>query len=1131
MRCPCPWPPFARFLQGHIDFFFIPHSSCVLKNNMLDMQHFKTYIPRLRADALPHASEHEDNSSIVRAQIRQSVEVLYTGRSIGMKNGTRTCRFIFAAAIWFAASMEATYAQTTGTVSGAVVDPTGANVPDVNLTLRSVETGAVRTTVTDSTGSYIFNLVLPQTYELTAKKSGFSVVVIKGLVVKVDSPTRQDISLQVEQSREQVTVAANATTVYTDTPGLGDVIESRTVTSLPLNGRDFLQLATLTAGAYPPSPSSSTQSLSGGRASLTVSVDGSRESSAEFLFDGIESKHDYYGAAGFEPPPDSIAEFKIEQGYFSPQFGLPGVVNVVIKSGGNSFHGSAYEFLRNDVLDAKNFFDINKPPYRQNQFGGGLGGPILRNKLFFFGSYDGLRIRQGFTQSYLVPTQAELQGNFAGEAPIINPSTGLPYPGNQIPTSDFSPFASKFNSYVPAPSGPPNPSFGGNNLIGSYSYILNNTQYNAKIDYTISDKDSIFGRFSYLDSDQNTTSLLPGNGNINPLNTRNLALSWTHIFSPYTVNNFRAGLDRTFLDTGSAANASGPDYPAQLGLQNLNKIEVCNSLPAVNIATYSSLGFTFENCTVTGNTNQIYLDNLSLTRGRHDITLGGRLTRRNLHDIAANGQSGIFNFSGQYTGNPVADYLIGQPQSVSGSQPIAPFYIRAWDPEVYANDNWHLTKQLTLNYGLRWQYGQPPYETQNKYGYFDFDTGQVVYAGVNGARRSPLTSRWTNFAPRLGFAYSPLDRVSIRGSYGIFYDRIPGNELVWGGLLPLFQPSYSATGGLTTSGIDISTLFPPASVTPQGAPGSGLIDITDRKTAYVQQWTLSVQTTLPWNTFAQVAYVGARGEHESTRSDMNQLAAPPPPGTTDIQPLRPYPHFSYMLTDRGIGDLYYESLQGTLRKDLSHGLSFLSSYTFASSIQTTGGWGTISYRWTQLDRGPGVDDPRQRWVTSLVYNLPFEANSKGFMHQAFGGWTVNGILTLQSGYPFSVSTPTDQSDTGLIFPSPQPNRVCNGNLPTGQRNKSRWFDTDCFVNPPYYSFGNAGINYLVGPGTKNLDFAVLKTFPVFDTHFLEFRSEFFNGLNFVNFHNPNATVGTASYGTITSAGTGRQIQFALKFVW
>lgn len=1040
-------------------------------------------------------------------------------------------RVTYGAVLWLGASMSVLYAQTTGTISGEALDPSGAVIQGVSLTLRSVDTGAVRSSVTDSEGKYAFNLVLPQVYDLTAEKAGFSVLVIRGLVVKVDSPTRQDISLQLQKGEEQVTVSANGTTVNTETPGLGDVIGSATITSLPLNGRDFLQLAILTAGSYPPSPSSATQGLSGGRASLTVSVDGSRESSAEFLFDGIQSKHDYYGAVGFEPPPDSIQEFKIEQGYFSPQFGLPAVLNVVIKSGTNSFHGTAYEFLRNDVLDAKNFFDITKPPYRQNQFGGGLGGPILKNKLFFFFSYDGLRIRQGFTESYLVPTPAELQGDFSGQPTIINPSTGLPFPGNQIPTANFAPFSSKFNAYIPPPSGPPNPNYGGNNLIGSYEYVLNNTQYIGKVDYTITQKDSVFGRFTYLNSYQTTTSLLPGNGNINPLDTRSLALSWTHVFSPTAVNNVRAGLDRTSLDTGSAANSGGPDYPTSLGLQNLNKIPICNSLPAVNIATYSSLGFTFENCTVTQNTNQIYLDNLSLTRGRNDITLGGQLTRRNLHDIAANGQAGIFNFSGQYTGNPIADYLLGSPQSVSGSAPEAPFYIRAWDPQVYVNDNMHLLNNLTLNFGLRWQYGQPPYETQNKYGYFDFQTGQVIYAGVNGARRSPLTSRWANFAPRFGFAYSPDPNTSIRGSYGIFYDRIPGNELVWGGLLPLFQPSYSATGGLTTSGIDISSLFPLPSVTPQGATGSGLIDITDRPTSYVQQWTLSLQRTLPWNIMAQVAYVGARGEHESTRSDVNQLATPPPPGTTNIQPLRPYPHFSYMLTDRGIGDLYYQSLQGTLRKDLSNGLSFLSSYTLASSIQTTGGWGTISYRWNQLERGPGVDDPRQRWVTSAIYNLPFGEKSKGFVKQVIGGWTVNGILTFQTGYPFAASTATDQSDTGLIFPAPEPNRVCNGNISGSARNRSHWFDTDCFVLPPFGSFGNAGINYLVGPGTENLDFAVLKTFNLFDNHSLEFRSEFFNGLNFVNFKNPNSIVGTPSYGVITSANPSREIQFALKFIY
>lgn len=1021
-------------------------------------------------------------------------------------------------------------AQTTGTVIGMVTDPTGAAVPGVQLTLKSLGTGAERLASSDAKGNYIFNLMLPQTYELTAQKQGFTSVAINGLVVKVDSSVRQDISLSLQKVSQQITVQANPTAVNTESASLGDVIESSQVTALPLNGRDFLQLATLTPGAYPPSPTSDAQALSGGRTTVTISVSGSRESSAEFLFDGIQSKHDFYGAVGFEPPPDAIEEFKIEQGYFSPQFGLPGVVNVVLKSGTNNFHGTAYEFLRNNVLDAKNFFDITKPPFRQNQFGGIFGGPILRNRLFFFGGYDGLRIRQGFTESFLVPTAQELQGNFAGLPPITDPSTGLPFPNNQIPSSDIDPFASKFNAYIPMPSGPPNPNYGGNNLIGPFEYVLNDDQYNVKIDYTISSKDSVFGRFSYLNSEQETTSLIPGNAEINPLRTRNLALSWTHIFSSKAVNNFRAGLDRTFLDTGSAADASGPNFPQQLGLANLNTLGQCNSLPAVNMATYSSLGFTFSNCIISGNTDKIFLDNFSLTQGRHDLTIGGQLVRVNLRNIAANGQNGILNFTGIYTGNPVADYLIGAPYSVSGSKPEAPFQIREWNPEVYVNDNMHVSSRLTLNYGLRWQFGQPPYETQNHFGYFDFQTGQPVYAGVNGARRSPLTPRYLNFAPRVGFALLVESNTSLRGSYGIFYDRIPGNEIDWGGTLPLFQPSFSAVGNPTKPSIDIADLFPPASTTPQGAPGSGIIDIQDRPTSYIQQWTLSAQHTFPWNLFVQAAYVGARGEHMSTRSDMNQLASPPPPGTQSIQPLRPYPYYSYMLTDRGVGDLYYESLQGTLRKDVSRGLSFLSAYTLGSSIQTVGNWGNVSYRWTNIDRGPGQDAPRQRWVTSLIYALPFAQNATGLRRQVLGGWTVNGILTLQSGYPFSASTPADQSNTGIIFAPPYPNRVCNGNIPRGQRTRFHWFDTSCFVVPPFDSFGNAGINYLVGPGTKNLDFAALKTFHLYENHSLEFRSEFFNGLNFVNFGIPQSVVGTPSYGTITSAGAGREIQFALKFV-
>ncbi len=866
-------------------------------------------------------------------------------------------------------------AQTTGTIFGVITDQSGGLVPDVAVTLRNVSTEATRTNVSDSLGSYTFSLVLPGTYEITAEKTGFAKAIVQNVVVRVDSNTRTDISLQLAEKVQEVSVTAAAVAVDAESPSLGQVIGSTQIIDLPLNGRNFLQLAALTAGAYPPAPSSIAEGLSGGRQSITVSVSGSRESSSEFLFDGVQSKHDFYGAVGIEPPVDSISEFKIQQGYFSPQFGLPGVVNVVFKSGSNKFHGAGWEFLRNDVLDARNFFDAQKQPYKQNQFGGNLGGPILKNKLFFFGDYEGLRIRQSFTEFHRVPTQAMLQGDFSGLPTIYDPATfdpatgtKQPFPNNQIPSGRIDPFAQQYNQFIPAPNAAPDASLGGANFFGNRQFILDNNKTDFKVDYTKSQADSFFGRYSFITSPQHNTSILPGAGQTSPLRSHAGVFSWTHVFSPAIVNSFRAGLDRTFLNTFTADNYTGPDFPSSLGLKNLNQIPVCNAVPTVNLAGVEAYGFSFGNCVVTGNNNYVFLDNLSIVRGRHNLTAGGEVTHFYMRVVGAYNQMGSFNFTGQYTGNSVADYLIGSPQAATGSAPNSPFYFLSTIPVLYLNDDFHVTSKLTLNMGLRWQFLQPHVEKYDHFGYLDFQTGQVIYAGENGARRSPLFARYRDFSPRFGFAYSPRDNWAIRGSYGIFFDRMPGNQKAWGDLLPKFEGSYSVTGGLDVSGINISTLFPPASTDPQGPPGSFLAILVGdgpRGNAYLQQWTLSLQHTFPGNIFVEAAYVGSKGTHLSTRVDANTAPAPPAPG--DDRPLeerRPFPHFSFILADEGRGDSYYNGLQLTVRKERGHGLSFLSAYTFASSLTTVGTWGDFAYRWRRFGRGASVDNVRHSWVPS-----------------------------------------------------------------------------------------------------------------------------------------------------------------------
>jgi Carboxypeptidase regulatory-like domain len=1017
---------------------------------------------------------------------------------------------------------------SSGAITGVVADQSGAVAPEVAVQVKNIATGETRSVLTGSEGRFNFPFLSPGTYTLTAKKSGFKTAIFNELIVQVNAILRSDVQLELGQVTQEVSVTAAPQSVNTEDATLGNVVGPKTIVTLPLNGRHFLQLGTLIPGVYAPSPrADETTGLTGGRAGLQLGVGGTHQGSVDFLFDGIPSKHDFYNAVGIEPPPDAIAEFKIQTGYFSPQYGLPGVVNVVLKSGSNAFHGGLWEFIRNDALDARNAFDFTVPPLKQNQFGGDLGGRILRDKLFFFGDYEALRVRSGSgTATAIVPTTQMLSGDFSGLPTIYDPATydpgtGLsqPFTNNMIPSNRISDFAKNFNQFIPAPNSAPLAQFAGANLIGSNRNLRNDNKFDAKIDFAPSEKDRFFGRFTWLNSSVSGTTLLPGAAASTPFQSRNAVLSWTHIFGPTLVNEARAGLDRVFLDTNRPANASGPDWPTSLGLMNLNTIPDCNAVPAVGITDFSTFGFAFGNCIVSRNTNKIYLDNLAWTIGHHSLTLGGQVIRMNLRDIASFTQNGSLSFDGRFTGNPVADYLLGDPYSVSGQKPTAPSYLRAWWPDLYINDNYHVTKKLTLNLGLRWQYNQPFSEKNNRLSYFDFSTGQTFVQGETGYK--PLTSHKKDFAPRFGIAYSPSENWVLRGSFGIFWDRTAGNELIWQNVGPPFTVGYSAVSDPNVPTISIPGLFP--TFTPN-LVGASLFTFVDRGDPYMQQWTVSVQHTFPFQVLAEVAYYGSQGVHLSMRQDMNTAGIP---GGS-----RPYPDYGFIAADLGLGTMRYNALEVSVRKAYSHGLNFTSAYTYANSIAgggNGGDWGAFNYSWTHIDQGLSVVNMRHNWVSSVNYDLPVGKGLPGPAKLVVGGWNVGGILTFHSGYPFQVGNRTDLGNIRRTFGNGYPNRTCNGNL--SNQTLQMWFDTTCFVAQPANSFGNAGINYLWGPGVANADLDVHKNFPFGEDRLVEFRAEFFSAFNHPQFGFPRSTLGSPGFGQISGAGGGRIIQFGLKVLW
>ena len=606
------------------------------------------------------------------------------------------------------------------------------------------------------------------------------------------------------------------------------------------------------------------------------------------------------------------------------------------------------------------------------------------------------------------------------------------------------------------------------------------------------------------------------------------------------MNDFRAGLDRAFLVSGTPSNASGPDYPAQLGLKNLGGIPMCNGVPAVGMAGYAGFGEGNGNCVINGNTDKLFIDNMDIVRGRHTISVGFDIRRVNWHMTDSYIIQGAFTYTGQYSGNPVADYLLDAVQSATGGQAALPTYRNAWWPSLYVNDDFHVTSKLTLNYGVSWVYTPPPGEKyDNIYG-FSFATDQMIRCGtqINGVGMPPgcFDRHHFDFAPRLGIAYSPAKNWAVRASYGVFWDRIPGNEWCWSSTGYPFQSSYNAISDSNVPTIDISRLFP-AAAPPGGTPADGTylfnIGPFNRKDPNIQQWTLSVQRTLPGDLFLEMAYVGSKGTHLSKRVDANLDPSPPAPGDTrSVQDRRPYQPFGFFLSDQARANSEYDALQITARKPLSHGLSFLSGFTWSKSLDNDSydGKATRNYRPGDMDKGLSIFDLRDRFTAGVVYDFPVGRSSKGLERALIAGWRINAILTLQSGLPFEVTTPVDYSNTDAFW-IPRPNRVCNGNLPPSQRTPERWFNTSCFVDPAQNTYGNAGVAYLFTDGFKGLDLGLTKDFRLTERVALEFRAEAFNSFNEVNFTEPGATSDTPGFAVVSGATAPRQFQFALKLLF
>lgn len=1069
---------------------------------------------------------------------------------------------------------------TSGVFVGTVTDSSGAAVSGVRVSVVNTATGIEHEAVTDTNGNYQIPNVAPGPYRITAAPDGFKKAAIEGITLQVNQESRYDLRLEVGSLSDSVTVSASGTAqVQTEEASLGQVVNQKQVADLPLNGRNFMELITLGAGAAP-IRSSGGSAINGEtrRAGLSFSVSGQREVSTSYLIDGIESRSMFQQMIALQPSVDAIQEFKLQRNTFPAEFGGgPAVVNVAIKSGTNALHGSLYEFLRNDKLDSGQFQDpvVNgekqKPPFRMNQFGFSVGGPVLvpklydgRNHTFFFFNYEGLRrLRfQQYTAS-AIPSRFR-SGDFSGltdssgvPIPIYDPATynaatgsRQPFTGNVIPGSRLDPLSVKLLNFFPKPQNE-NARYGDVNTVVASNQTRNDDQINMRFDHQVNQSLSVFGRYSSYDSPitDPLNYAASVSASIYLLKTHNLAIGATKSFGPAMLNDFRFGINDDRFDFVPAWH--GGNITRQLGIQNLNPIERQWGPPQISGTYFSTIGPDTGDVVSGGRMYQL-TDVLTRIHGAHTFKAGATVRMMRPWRLAEdNGRRGTYTFSGQFTaqlndgsevggtGIDVADMLLGIPQNAQAAIGSTFTEFDWTDTHAFLSDDVKLARGLTLNLGLRYEYNMQPRPRDNKLAGWcatciqDGQPGKQILTDKHEVRSQVVDPDWNNFAPRIGVAWAPFQSGAtvIRGGFGMFYDNTKGDELNFREFHPDKLQYTDVNNQNPSPTFFVKDSFP---VTPVGFNSSPFVVNSNDRWPYVQQWNVNVQQRLFKNWLVEAAYVGSHAEHLSKRWNPNQAAPDADPSKpTDISSRLPFPRFGTMLGSYKAGKSNYNALQLRAEKQFSRGVSLLTGYTWSHCLDTdsSSAFATDNQdiRNLQGDYGSCGFDARQRLNAAFSWAVPTPANWHGFAGAVAKGWQLNTIGQFQSGSPLTPARRGDPVRVGGFY-RPRFDRVCNGNLPSDQRSITRYFDTNCFVDPGAGVFGNSGRNVIVGPPLHTVDLSVFKTTRLTEGVSLQFRGEIFNALNESNYNQPTSSKGF-SFGKILSEGDAREIQFGLKVLF
>jgi hypothetical protein len=1096
------------------------------------------------------------------------------------KRNVRTA--IFLAGILAFGAASANSQMNTGEIDGVVQDPTGSVVPNASVSAVEASTHLEYSTKTNGSGEYLLAQLPVGRYNLTVSLEGFKQIVQPNIEVHAGDRLRQAFTLELGEQSESLTVSVLPGLLQVESAAIKDTIEQQQVIDLPLKGRDFIDLVALTPGVTTAPAGTRGSALQ--QTGQTYGILGQRGGHNLYLVDGVSVTDEAFNNLVLSPSVDAVQEVNINQTSYDAEFGgkSGGIINVITKSGNSSFHGSVFEFVRNDIFDAKNFFvkpTQSKPPFKQNQFGGSIGGPIQRNKTFFFADYEGERVRKSLTDTFTVPTAAEASGNFTGSGITVNnPNTGTPFANDTIPVID--PVAQALLAKVAQglPGGFPAIIAPNATVSATDLSTIGINQFDARIDHTFGSSDSVFVRGSIFDDNEfdpfglgalNET-LVPGFGYNLRTHTDNLSATWSHIFSTSWMNEVRFGW--LWVGGGQISPNAGTDLAAQTGLQGVSSNPLDTGYPAVTITGFSTLGESTQYVSRKDNDYELY-DNAIWHHGTHTVKFGGYFFHLDFEPVNALNARGTFAFTNATaggTGNSLGNFLAGVPnQGLVGVQGRGMLQGRTNWAHFYIEDGWQIFPSLKLDIGIRYEYNQAVTDANNNMAIVNtlVPGGEFVIASNNQGQISPAASAlladipipyvtssqagWNNsllqgrplrLAPRIGLAWAlPDHKTVIRSGFGIYTNQAAYSIIQNAALnLPFYFAKTVTNSAVLCGGTACSTenILAPAA---NGFVSANNIN-HDFKIEYNNVWNLSVERSLSSTTSIQAQYIGSYTVHADNETYQNLFPNDGLDPATGLH-LRPIQQMSGFPSVTWDGWEKYHALALTFTQRLWRGLTVNSNYTWSKALDDASNPGpdNAGPNFPQdpanlaAEKGLSDFDHRHRFVTNFLYQIPFLKNSEGWVHTAFGDWQVGGIWTLQSGAPFTVNLSTDVANNGepLSAPSQRPNLACNPN--SGPRTTAQWFNTSCFTAPDLFTYGNAGRDIVIGPSLDNFDATLQKEFAVRENMRLQFRLDVFDFFNHPNF---NAPVGagrtlsnSSSFGQITSANDPREMQFSLRLAF